>query len=101
MNEQIPSETLARREAAFRRRAFPEATAADWADWRWQLRRRARTAADLVRALDLSPRERRALAAPGSWRMPLAVTPYSLSLLASEVPGGPLRRTLLRVEPAA
>ena len=52
------------REREFRRRAFPAATAADWADWRWQLRHRARTAAAVARALDLSPRECRALAAP-------------------------------------
>ena len=84
-----------RRERAFRRRAFPAATAADWADWRWQLRHRARTAAEFARVLALSPRERRALAAPESWRMPLAATPYALSLLAAEAPDGPLRRTLL------
>ncbi len=74
---------------------FPEATAADWNDWRWQLRHRARTAAEMERALDLSARERRALAAPGTWRMPLAVTPYFLSRLAEEEPDGPLRRTML------
>ena len=84
-----------RRERAFRRRAFPAATAADWADWRWQLRHRARTAAAVARALDLSPGERRALARPAAWRMPLAITPYLLGLLAAEPPDGPLRRTLL------
>ena len=84
-----------RREREFRRRAFPAATAADWADWRWQLRHRARTAAAVARALDLSPRERRALAAPDAWRMPLAIPPYLLGLLAAEPPDGPLRRTLL------
>ena len=84
-----------RRERAFRLRAFPGAAAADWADWRWQLRHRARTAAAVARALDLSPRERRALAAPDAWRMPLAIPPYLLGLLAAEPPDGPLRRTLL------
>ena len=84
-----------RRERAFRRRAFPAATAADWADWRWQLRNRARTAAAVARVLDLSPRERRALARPADWRMPLAITPYLLGLLAAEPRDGPLRRTLL------
>ncbi len=80
----------------FRERAFPAATAADWADWRWQLRHRARTAAAMEWALpDLSPRERRALAVPAAWRMPLGATPYYLSLLAAEPPDGPLRRTVL------
>lgn len=95
MSEEIPSKAFARREAAFRKRWFPAAAAADWVDWRWQLRHRARTAAEFARVLALSPRERRALAAPASWRMPLAATPYALSLLAAEAPDGPLRRTLI------
>lgn len=82
-------------EREFRRRGYPQATAGDWADWRWQLRHRARTAAEVARVLELSTRERRALDAPGTWRMPLAITPYGLSLLAQESPDGPLRRTLL------
>ena len=85
----------ARREREFRRRAFPAATAADWADWRWQLRNRARTAAAVARVVELSPRERRALTRPEAWRMPLAIPPYLLGLLAAEPPDGPLRRTLL------
>ena len=82
-------------ERAFRRRAYPAATAADWNDWRWQLQHRARTASDLARVLELSAREKRALAASGTWRMPLGVSPYLLSLLAGEDPDGPLRRTVL------
>ncbi|MBP7010069.1 MAG: KamA family radical SAM protein [Kiritimatiellae bacterium] len=87
--------TELRRQRALRRRAFPEATAAQWADWHWQLRHRVRTAEALDRMLDLSARERRALARPATWRMPLGITPYYLSLLAAEPPDGPLRRTML------
>ena len=90
------SETFARREREFRRRVFPEATAADWADARWQLRHRARTAAALARALpDLSSRERAGLADSAAWRMPLGITPYLLCLMAAEAPDGPLRRTMI------
>ena len=96
MNSLPPSELFARRERAFRRRVFPEATAADWADACWQLRHRARTAAALARALpDLSPGERAGLADPGSWRMPLGITPYVLFLMSAEAPDGPLRRTMI------
>lgn len=95
MKNTPPSATSASREREFRRRAFPEATATDWSDWRWQLRHRVRTAAGLARALELAPRERQALARPEAWRMPLAVTPYYLSLLAAEGPDGPLRRTMI------
>lgn len=89
------SDSSARHERNFRRRAYPEATAAEWNDWRWQLRNRARTRAAFAKALDLSPRERKALAAPGAWRMPLGATPSLLALLAAAAPDGPLRRTLI------
>ena len=90
-----PSTSHAAHERAFRRQAFPEATAADWGDWRWQLRHRVRSAAGVERGLELSARERRALATPAAWRMPLSITPYLLALLAQEAPDGPLRRTVL------
>lgn len=90
-----PHANHAAHERAFRRLAFPEATAADWGDWRWQLRHRVRTAAGVARVLELSARERRALATPAAWRMPLSITPYLLGLLDQEAPDGPLRRTVL------
>lgn len=95
MTLKTSSQTFLRHEREFRQRTYPGATAADWADWHWQLRHRARTPEALERALELSPRERHALSAPETWRMPLAVTPYFLSLLAAEAPDGPLRRTML------
>ena len=83
-------------EQVFRRRFFPRATAADWDDWHWQLRHRVRTAEKLEQMVPrLSERERRGLAQPAAWRMPLAMTPYLLSLLAAEEPDGPLRRTVI------
>lgn len=83
-------------ERDIRRRLFPTATAAQWHDWRWQLRHRIRDAATIARALpDLSARELRGLHTPNAWRMPLAITPYYLALLADDEPDGPLRRTLL------
>ena len=94
-NETSFSSSLAA-ERAFRRRCFPQATAADWNDWHWQLRHRVRTAEKLEQMIPrLSVRERRGLARPAAWRMPLAVTPYLLSLLAAEEPDGPLRRTVI------
>ena len=96
MNRTEPAITFATQERDFRWRVFPAATATDWADWHWQLRHRTRSAAAVARALPvLSAREQRGLAAVKSWRMPLAITPYALFLLAQEPPDGPLRRTLL------
>lgn len=96
MHLEKPSESASARERAFRRRVFPGVPAADWNDWRWQLRNRARAADAVARAVpDLSPRERRGLALPAAWRLPLAVTPYGLELLAADAPDGPLRRILI------
>ena len=70
MSARSPAEVFSRNERAFRRRAFPDASAADWNDWRWQLRHRARTAAEWSRVLGpLSARERRGLAEPAAWRL--------------------------------
>ena len=96
MNKTDSTEGFFRQERDFRRRVFPAATAAEWNDWRWQLRHRARTAAAVVRALPvLSAREAQGLAAVTAWRLPLGITPYLLARLAAEAPDGPLRRTLL------
>ena len=38
----------------FRRRFFPSATPEEWNDWRWQLRSRIRSLADLERVFNLS-----------------------------------------------
>ena len=83
-------------ERSFRTRFFPEATAADWADARWQLAHRIRTAERLLEVLpDLLPAQRRALARAETWRMPLLLTPYAAALLASLPAEHPYRRTLL------
>ncbi|MBU0741657.1 KamA family radical SAM protein [bacterium] len=83
-----------RRETAFRRAFFPEAAAADWNDWRWQLRHRIRTLEQFDRMLELSPSERHALQLAGGL-LPAAVTPYYMSLLDPSDPQQPLRRTVV------
>ena len=82
------------RAAAFRRRHFPGLTGAQWNDWRWQVRNRVTSLAGLSRYLRLSPSEERAFdTCPG--KLPLAITPYYLSLMDPEDPADPLRRTMV------
>jgi len=88
-------QAFSHQERSFRKKHFPTASSADWNHWHWQLRHRVRTGKRVAEILSCSPREQQALAAPGAWRMPLALTPYALCLLAAEKPDGPLRRTLL------
>ncbi len=82
---------------AFRRAHFPEATDAQWHDWRWQLRNRIRTLEQLECMVALGPEERRALQ-PGGSLLPFAVTPYYMSLVDPDDPEQPLRRTVIPVQ---
>jgi lysine 2,3-aminomutase len=80
----------------FRQRFFPEATASQWHNWRWQLRNRIATAAGLERIIRLSEDERQALVREGQ-SLPFAITPYYASLLEANDPHQPLRRTVVPV----
>jgi lysine 2,3-aminomutase len=74
------------------RRYFPDATMAEWNDWRWQLRNRVRSLDGLERILALSEDERAAVRNhKGS--LPVGITPYYTSLLSADDPLEPLRRT--------
>jgi lysine 2,3-aminomutase len=80
--------------AAFRRRHFPGLTAAQWNDWRWQVRNRVTTPAALGRFLKLTPGEEAAFAS-AQGRLPFGITPYYLSLISPDDPGDPLRKTVV------
>jgi lysine 2,3-aminomutase len=81
---------------AFRARCFPDATLADWNDWRWQLRNRVRNLDGLERTLRLSDEEREAVRRLGD-RLPVGITPYYASLLDALDAQDPLRRTMVPV----
>jgi lysine 2,3-aminomutase len=78
----------------FRARFFPLVTAAEWCDWRWQLRNRVRSIEALERIVRLTPDERMAIERH-SGSLPFAITPYYLSLLDPYAPEQPLRRTMI------
>jgi lysine 2,3-aminomutase len=82
------------RARAFRKRFFPEATEADWNDWRWQARHRIRLLQQIETMLRLSPEERTALERGGAM-LPVGVTPYYMSLLDPDDPQQPLRKTVI------
>ncbi len=79
---------------AFRRRYFPAATAADWNDYRWQLRHRLTSMRDLSRVLVLSTAERAALADPQR-AFAVGLTPYYASLIDTTDATTALRKTVL------
>ncbi len=81
---------------AFRKQFFADATAAEWTDWRWQLRNRIRSLAQLERIFELSDDERDAVSRhTGS--LPLGITPYYASLMDRTDPSEALRRTHIPV----
>src|SRR3981081_3328664 len=65
---------------AFYRHFYPDTSAAEWNDWRWQMRSRIRTLSELERIFVLSADERAAVAGhTGS--LPVGITPYYASLM--------------------
>jgi lysine 2,3-aminomutase len=90
----VASFVIGPRSDSFRRRFFPQATRADWNDWRWQNSHRVRSADELARILRLSGDEHEAIRRHrGS--LPLAIAPYYAGLLDADDPTQGLRRTVV------
>ena len=70
--------------------ATRRSTAAQWNDWRWQMRERISTVEELGRYLRLSEAERAQIRAAGT-RYRWAITPYYASLMDPHDPACPLR----------
>jgi len=75
----------------FKRRFFPDATAADWRDWRWQVKNRLRDREGLAKVFELTADEEAALARLGD-RLPVGISPYYASRITL---GHPLRATVI------
>ncbi len=84
------------RSKEFLARHFPQATTAEWVDWRWQMRNRVRTLAQMEHFFSLSDDER-AAAEAHSGPLPVGITPYYTSLMDPDDAADPLRRTHLPV----
>ncbi|MBL8816898.1 MAG: KamA family radical SAM protein [Planctomyces sp.] len=82
------------RTTEFRERFFPDVSNAEWDDWRWQSRHRIRTLDQFETMLDLSDEEHDALVEGGTM-LPVAVSPYYMSLLDPHDPLQPLRKTVV------
>jgi lysine 2,3-aminomutase len=80
----------------FRKRFFPQASALEWNDWRWQIRNRIHDVETLKRMFDLSDRELAAIERPNGV-LPVAITPYFASLIDPADPSHALRRTVIPV----
>jgi len=81
---------------AFYKRTYPGSSAQEWNDWRWQLRERVRSLAELERLFSLSGDERAAVLRHRG-ALPVGITPYYASLLSPDDPQQGLRRTHIPV----
>ena len=80
------------RSREFQQLYYPESTAAQWNDWRWQVRNRIRSLEELERIFELSDSERAGVLAQ-TGPLPVGITPYYASLMSRNDPTEPLRRT--------
>jgi lysine 2,3-aminomutase len=77
---------------AFYRRFYPGTSTLEWNDWRWQMRTRIRSLAELSRIFRLSEDEYSAVSRH-TGPLPVGITPYYASLMSLTDASEPLRRT--------
>ena len=73
---------------------WPEATPAEWNDWRWQMRHRITTLAQAEQHLRLTPAEREGLLLTAH-KLAFAVTPHYFNLIEPDNPNCPIRRQVI------
>jgi len=64
-----------------------------WNNWRWQLSHRINTVEEFEQVIRLTDRERKALSAPGLFRV--EITPYFISLIDPNDPNDPIRKQVV------
>ena len=67
-----------------------------WNNWRWQLSHRLNSVEDFENIFPLTESERKALSAPGLFRVD--VTPYFVSLINPDDPNDPVQRQIIPTE---
>lgn len=73
---------------------YPNVSKNDWNDWKWQVRNRIRKVEDVARMINLTEDERESIIKRTS-NLPIAITPYYMSLISKDDPNQPLRKTHL------
>lgn len=94
--EPLNRSVVSERSRRFLRHNFPGVSIHDWNDWKWQVRNRIRRVETLEQILELTADERAAVI-QRTGNLPIAITPYYLSLLSPTDPTQPLRRTHIPV----
>jgi len=74
-----------------RKKFFPRVTDEHWNDWKWQLKSRIETLADLKKHIELTPEEENGVK-ESLKTLRMAITPYYLSLINLDDPNCPVRK---------
>jgi lysine 2,3-aminomutase len=94
--EPINRATVSDRSRQFLRQHYSGTTIQEWNDWKWQVRNRVRRLDMLEKVMTLTPDERLSVE-KRTGNLPIAITPYYLSLLSPTDPEQPLRKTHIPV----
>ena len=94
--EPINRAIVSEKSRQFLRRHYSGISIHDWNDWKWQVRNRIRRLDRLETVLSLTPDERLSVE-KRTGNLPIAITPYYLSLLSPTDPEQPLRKTHIPV----
>ncbi|MGE3973918.1 MAG: KamA family radical SAM protein [Bdellovibrionales bacterium] len=78
----------------FRKKHYPSVSLKDWKDWKWQLRNRLKTTTQLQSFVNLTEDEVQAIK-KHEGRLPLAITPYYMSLIDEKDLQDPIRKTVI------
>ena len=79
---------------------WPEATTDEWSDYKWQLKNRVSTLADLESRLKLTDEERAGVLLAGN-KLAMSITPHFFNLIDPGDPNCPIRRQVIpRLEEA-
>ena len=81
---------------SFLKKFYPEATVHDWNNWKWQVRNRIRRAETVEKMLRLTEDEKLSIQ-KRTGNLPIAITPYYMSLISPHNPEQPLRKTHIPV----
>ncbi len=73
---------------------WPDATEAEWNDWRWQLRHRITSLEEAEKYLRLTPDEREGLLLTRN-KLAFAITPHYFNLIEPDNPDCPIRRQVI------
>lgn len=83
---------ISKESKTFIKKFYPQISLNDWNDWKWQVRNRVRSVEQLERIINLTEDEKNAVLQRTA-NLPIAITPYYLSLLDPLDANQPLRKT--------